>query len=118
MRLEMGRFLVRKPNQYFENLLVSDEAWFTLGGHVMNRQNNILYAPVGKGVPDQWFTEATQSHDKVMVFCLLSGSGEKFGPLFFDKEQTIDSHAYKWLLAHKVLPQIKRRLSADKFDQA
>lgn len=95
MRLKMGRYLARKPKRYFENLIVSDEAWFTLGGHVMNRQNNVLYAPSGHGAPDQWFTEAEQSHDKVMVFCLLHGSGEKFGPFVFAKHKTVDSHSYK-----------------------
>ena len=93
MRLQMGHFLAPKPKRYFENLIVSDEAWFTMGGHVMNRQNNVLYAPCGQGVPQQWFTEAEQSHDKVMVFCLLAGCGEKFGPFFFKKDNTIDSHS-------------------------
>ena len=118
MRLQMARYLVSKPKRYFENLIVSDEAWFTIGGHVMNRQNNVLYAPSGQGVPDQWFTEAKQSFDKVMVFCLLAGGGEKFGPFFFKKDKTVDSHIYKWLLAHQVIPMIKQRLGMDRFRQA
>ena len=118
MRLQMGRFLASKPKRYFENLIVSDEAWFTMGGHVMNRKNNVLYARCGQGVPQQWFTEAEQSHDKVMVFCLLAGGGEKFGPFFFKKDKTIDSHSYKWLLAHQVIPEIKQRLGMDRFNQA
>ena len=85
MRLQMGHFLAPKPKRYFENLIVSDEAWFTMGGHVINRQNNVLYAPCG--------TEAEKSDDKVMVFCLLAGCGEKFGPFFFKKDNTIDSHS-------------------------
>ena len=61
----------------------------------MNRQNNVLYAPAGKGAPEQWYTEARQSHDN-----------------------TVYSHAYKWLLAHKVLPLIKRKLGLEKFNKA
>ena len=118
MRVQMGRYLSTKPMSYFESLIVSDEAWFTLGGHVMNRQNNVLYSPPGNGALDQWFTEAKQSHEKVMVFCLLSGGGEKFGPFFLPKDKTVDSHAYKWLLAHKVIPLIKRQLGQDRFQQA
>ena len=30
----------------------------------------------------------------------------------------MDSHAYKWLLAHKVLPLIKRKLGLEKFNKA
>ena len=84
----------------------------------MNRQSNVLYAPKGNGAPDQWFTEAKQSHDKVKVFCLLSGGGEKFGPYFFEKDKTVDSHVYKRLLAHKVIPEIKRKLGMERFGQA
>ena len=32
MRLQMARYLVSKPKRYFENLIVSDEAWFTMVG--------------------------------------------------------------------------------------
>ena len=36
-RLKMGRLLVRKPLSLFGDLCVSDEAWFSLSGHVFNR---------------------------------------------------------------------------------
>ena len=71
-----------------------------------------------KLVIQQWFTEAEQSHDKVMAFCLLTGGGDKFGPFFLKKDNTIDSHYYKWLLAHQVIPEIKERLGMDRFSQA
>ena len=72
--------------------------------------------PPGHGAPDQWFTEAKQSHDKVMVFCLLSGGGEKFGPFFFAKDKTMDdSHSYE---CSQGIPMIKQKLRQDKFSQA
>ena len=69
---------------------MSDEAWFTLNGHVMNRyslviwnvpvvegtylfanplflprKNTVIYAPWGAGTPVQWRTEAEQGPGKV-----------------------------------------------------
>ena len=45
-----------------------------------NRKNTVIYSEVGEGTPDKWYSEATQAQEKVMVFCLLHGSGKKFGP--------------------------------------
>ena len=36
-RLTMGQFLTQQPQAYFDNLSCSDEAYFTLNGHVFNR---------------------------------------------------------------------------------
>lgn len=49
--------------------------------------------------------------------CFMAAE-RKFGPFFFAKHKTVDSHSYKWLLAHKVIPMIKQRLGRDKFSQA
>ena len=43
LRVKMGRLLSRKTKPWFGNLCVSDEAWFTLGGHVYNRKNTVIY---------------------------------------------------------------------------
>ena len=61
MRLNMARLLSRKPNEYYRNLCVSDEAWFTLGGHVFNRKNTVIYSPHGQGIPEQWKSESSQA---------------------------------------------------------
>ena len=65
-RLKMLRLLARKPADWFKNLCVSDEEWFTLSGHVYNRQNTVCYSPRGGGAPDQWVTQASQAQEKVL----------------------------------------------------
>ena len=57
----MARLLSRKPNEYYRNLCVSDEAWFTLGGHVFNQKNTVIYSPHGQGIPEQWKSESSQA---------------------------------------------------------
>ena len=109
-RLKMGRLLARKPADWFKNLCVSDEAWFTLSGHVYNRQNTVCYSPVGGGTPEQWVTQASQAQQKIMVFCLLHGSGQKFGPYFLS-EGRVTQYTYRELLETKVFPKMKEKLS-------
>ena len=114
-RLRMGRLLVRKPFSWFENLCVSDEAWFTLSGHVFNRQNTVCYSPSGQGTPEQWVSQASQSQEKVMVFCLLHGSGQKFGPFFLEDGGRVNQFSYRELLEDMVFPLMKQRLGLAKF---
>ena len=73
----------RKDKVWYSNLCVSDEAWFTLGGHVFNRKNTVIYSPAVKGTPEQWISESQQGQQKEMVFCLLHGSGKKFCPFAY-----------------------------------
>ena len=107
-RLEMGRFLSNRPNSYFERLSVSDEAWFSLGGHVFNKKNTVLYSPNDDGTPSQWFSNSAQSQKKVMVFGVLTGYSYKFGPYFLNDGVSIDQELYKRTLAYKVFPDMKR----------
>ena len=113
-RMKMGRLLARKPAHWYMNLCVSDEAWFTLSGHVFNRQNTVCYSPAGEGVPGQWISEAKQGDEKVMVFCLLHGSGHKFGPFFLSSGK-VTQFTYKELLETKVFPVMKEKLGQAKF---
>ena len=114
-RLKMGRLLARKPASWYRELCVSDEAWFTLSGHVFNRQNTVCYSPSGEGTPDQWISEATQSQKKVMVFCLLHGSGKKFGPFFMPEDERVNQYTYRDLLENKVFPVMKESLGQARF---
>ena len=115
-RKAMCNFLKNQPVMYYNNLCVSDEAWFTVGGHIFNRKNTVCYSPRGDGTPDHFFSEAAQSEKKVMVFLLLTGGGEKFGPYFYSEDETITAHKYKMLLIHHVFPELKNRLRQRKFD--
>ena len=116
LRFNMGKLLSRKSKAWFEHLSVSDEAWFSLGGHVFNRKNTVLYAPQGKGTPDQWFSESSQAQQKVMVFAIVHGSGQVLGPYFLPEGENLNQHGYKRLLSHTVFPDMKRRLGQVEFD--
>ena len=81
-----------------------------MSGHVFNRQNNVCYSPSGLGSPEQWRSEATQSSLKVMVFCCLTGCGEKFGPFFLANGGKVTQQSYRELLESILFPQMKQKL--------
>ena len=66
---------------------------------MFTRQVNVLYSPSGGETPDQ--CNSSQAVEKVMVFYLLHGSMEIFGPYFHDQGHNMDANSYKWLLAHR-----------------
>ena len=45
-----------------------------------------------------------------MVFCILHGSGQKFGPYFLS-EGRVTQYTYRELLKTKVFPKMKEKLS-------
>ena len=51
-----------------------------------------------------------------MVFCLLHGSGKKFGPFFHEVDENINQFSYRSLLQRKVFPQMKRELGEALFN--
>ena len=106
----MGRLLAKKRLAWFQTLAVRDEAWFCLSGHVFNRQNNVRYSPSGSGTPEHWKSEAAQSTLKVMVFCCLTGSGQKFGPFFLPDVGWVTQHSYRELLEEELFPQMQQQL--------
>ena len=56
--------------------------------HKISNSNAEMRLKMGNDlVHSRGFTEAKQSYDKVMVFCLLSGSGEKFWTFFLLTKQ-------------------------------
>ena len=114
-RLKMGRLLSRKTLAWYQNLAVSDEAWFSLSGHVFNRQNNVCYSPSGSGTPEQWRSEAAQSSLKVMVFCCLTGSVQKFDSFFIPQGGKVTQHSYRELLEEQLFPQMMEQLGRSKW---
>ena len=51
-----------------------------------------------------------------MVFCLLHGSGKKFGPFFHEVDENINQFSYRSLLQRKLFPQMKRALGEALFN--
>ena len=52
-----------------------------------------------------------------MVFCVLHGSGAKFGPYFLPSTPPMNQHSYRQLLETKVFPDMKQSLGQAKFRQ-
>ena len=59
-----------------------------------------------------WQSEAIQSPDKVMVFVLLNGLREKFGPFFIPPGQLVNQFTYHELLETQVFPLMMATLGA------
>ena len=140
----MSDFFIR-PRAWFRNLLVSDECWLTLGGHVFNRlridfnfnwislfrKNTVLYDLRGEGAPDQWETEQAQYEPKVMALNVIwgkqkmywakckfsSGGGICFGP-YFIRNRPYNSAEYVRLLEEEVLPEIHGVIGPGAFNAA
>ena len=73
--------MVNNQNDFLENLIVSDEAVFSLNSEV-NSKNVIQYAAYGQGHPDDHYIEFKQGADQVMVWMGLTGDGKVLGPHF------------------------------------
>jgi hypothetical protein len=50
-----------------------------------------------------------------MVFCLLHGSGKKFGPFFMPEDERVNQYTYRDLLENKVFPVMKESLGQARF---
>ena len=84
-----------------------------ISGHVYNRKNCVVYSPTGHGTPRQFYTEAEQSPQKVMVFCAIHGSGKLFGPVFFEGNFRLNQHRYREMLEHTIFPQMQEELGEE-----
>ena len=72
-----------------------------------------MYSPTGHGTPRQFYTEAEQSPQKVMVFCAIHGSGKLFGPVFFEGNFRLNQHRYREMLEHTIFPQMQEELGEE-----
>merc|ERR1711934_392521 len=113
----LSRFLVNQPRAWYRNLLISDECWLTLGGHVMNRKNTVLYDLRGNGAPDQWETAQAQFEPKVMALNIIWGGGLVFGP-YFIHNRPYNSAEYVRLLRDEVFPEIHGVIGGAAFNVA
>ena len=118
-RLSMCRFLQEQPVKFYNYLAVSDEAWFCLNGHVYNPQNSRCYSEAKMGVPEHWFSEASQSQKKVMVFIVMVGIGMILEPYFYDDEANnrLTAERYLMTLKETIIPELRRRLNEEAFNQ-
>ena len=116
MRLTMCQSLVSKPDIYFRRLLVTDEALLTLRGHVFNKQTNRVWSPSRAGIPRNFFTEASQNKEKLMVFAVMCGTGDLL-PFFYEPGTKLTTTEYINKLAREVFPKLRQVLGNRMFDR-
>ena len=102
----MARNLYHQRDDFFNRLAVSDESWFTISGHVLNRKTVVNWKKDRTGSPDEWFTEQKQGEKKIMVFSLMHGSGHLFGPYFLPHGSTFNGATYRQMLTDQVFPEM------------
>ena len=96
-RLEFCQLMKKKPEDFFSNLVITDEKMFVVKGHVYSRKNCVIYSKKGEGSPQNWFSTSSVYPQKVHVWAAVCASGHQFGPYFIEEKLNI----YKLLLSHE-----------------
>jgi hypothetical protein len=91
---------VEQNPQFLDQLIVSDEAVFSLNSEV-NTRNVIKYAPYGNGDPADHYVEFAQGADQVMVWVGLTRAGVVLGPHF--AERNLDTREYLRIIRYHVI---------------
>lgn len=91
-------------NRFLHNLVIGDEASFSLNGKV-NTQCVRLYAPKNGEHPSFNF-EKNSSREKVNVWAGVCGNGSLLGPFFF--EGNINGRAYLEMINEQIVPALLR----------
>ena len=99
--------MINRQNNFLDNLIVSDEAIFSLNSEV-NSKNVIKYAQRGQGHPPDHYVEFKQGADQVMVWMGLTG-GRVLGPHFV--RGRLDTREYLRIIRYHVVQGDFRRLN-------
>jgi len=98
-------------NNFFQKLIVSDEAIFSLNSEV-NTHNVIQYQKRGQGHPEEHYIDFEQRADKIMVWTGLTGEGLVIGPYFI--EGKMDTREYLRIVRYNVIQRDFRRLNINR----
>ena len=112
-RLEFCKLMKKKPEDFFSNLVITDEKMFVVKGHVYSRKNCVIYSKKGEGSPQNWFSTSSVYPKKLHVWAAVCASGHQFGPYFI--EEKLNSARYISLLEEEVLPDMREVLGEDGF---
>ena len=96
---------------FLSNLIISDEAIFSMNSDV-NTRNVIYYSAHGNGHPDDHYVEFEQGADQVMVWMGLTGNGLVLGPHFV--QGRLDTREYMRIVRYHVIQRDFVRLGIDK----
>ena len=109
-RLEWAQRVIKMAEddeQFWNKIIMSDEAHFTLNGTV-NKQNCRIYATENP----QEIQEVTLHDEQVTVWCGVSAK-TVIGPFFFQNENghavTINQELYRDMMTNFVMPIIRRK---------
>ena len=64
-RLEFCKLMKKKHEDFFSNLVITDEKMFVVKGHVYSRKNCVIYSKKGEGSPKNWFSTSSVYPQKV-----------------------------------------------------
>ena len=81
-----------------------------MSGHVLNRKTVINWKKKKSGSPPEWYTEMKQGERKLMVFTVMHGSGNLFGPYFLPNGATFNGETYRNMLTDQVFPKMMQVL--------
>lgn len=102
-RLEYGQTVARMVDaepDFWKQILMTDEAHFTLSGAV-NKQNCRIW-----GTENPHEIHETPLHDQKVTAWAGVCAKTIIGPFFFREGETVDGNRYRWMLAHYVCPQM------------
>jgi hypothetical protein len=91
---------VEEHPQFLDQLIVSDEAVFSLNSEV-NTRNVIKYAPYGNRHPTDHYAEFAQGADQIMIWVGLSQADVVLGPHF--AQRNLDSREYLCIIRYHVI---------------
>ncbi len=91
---------VEENPQFLDQLIISDEAVFSLNSEV-NTRSVIMYAPFANEYSADHYVEFAQGPDQVMVWIDLTREGVVLGPHF--AERNLDTREYFRIIRYHVI---------------
>lgn len=88
---------------FWHEILMTDEAHFTLSGGV-NKQNCRIW-----GTENPHAIHEEPLHDQKVTVWAGVCAKTIIGPYFFKEGETVDGKRYRWMLAHFVCPEMRRK---------
>ena len=75
-RLKFCQTVSEMPEDFFKNLIITDEKIFVAKGHVFSKKNCVKWAKRGEGSPSHWYSEGKVYPTKVHVWAAVTGNGD------------------------------------------
>lgn len=103
-RLAFCNWLINRPRRFLRELVVVDEANFTMAGSV-NSQNVREYAPKGNP-PNNFVYHTPNDRRKVLVLAAVTGNNNLIGPIFI--AGNLNGAGYLNIINQHLQPELRR----------